>query len=61
MGGSDREKLLVRFCGGLEEKNYECGVVSALRVREATSFSLEKKNSIYLTQMLGGGGISELL
>jgi len=38
--------------GDLAQKNCKCSGVCALRVREATSFSLEKKDNIYLTSML---------
>ena len=52
MKGLGREKLSVCFGGGLVERNCHCGMVCALRDREATSLSLEKKDRIYLTWML---------
>ena len=40
-------------CGGiLAEENYQCGVVYALRIREATSFSLKKDVYLYLTEAM---------
>ena len=44
-----RVKLLV-YCGsGLIEKNYQCSVVCALRIREVT---LEKKAYLYMIEEL---------
>ena len=41
------------YCdGGLAEGNYQLGVVCALRIREATSFSLEKKVYLYLKEVV---------
>ena len=38
------------YGGGLAEENYQCGVVYALRIRKATSFSLEKEAYLYLIE-----------
>ena len=40
-------------CGdGLAKKNYQCGVVCAWRIIEATSSSLEKEVYLYLTEVV---------
>ena len=36
------------YGGGLAEGNCQCDVVCALRIREATSFSLKKEAYLYL-------------
>jgi len=36
--------------GGLAEGVSQCGVVCALKIREETSFFLEKEASLYLTE-----------
>jgi len=42
------------YCGGgLAEENYQRGVIYALRIREATFFSLEKE--VYFVPNRGGG------
>ena len=39
------------YCGGgLTEENYLYGVICALKIREATSFSLEKEVYLYPTE-----------
>ena len=52
VGGPSIEKLLVCFGSGLAEKNCQCGLVCALRVKKEASFSLEEKDNIYLTWIL---------
>jgi len=48
MGWTSTERLLVWWWTGTGKLSVQCGVY-ALRNRDATSFSLEKKESIYLT------------
>jgi len=38
--------------GGLAEKNCQCGMVYALGIREATSFSSEKEAYLLLTEAI---------
>ena len=43
--------------GGVAEENCHCGVACALRIREATSFSLEKEVYLYLAEAAEWMGI----
>ena len=45
-----RGKTSVYYGGGLAEKNYQCGIVYALRIREAASFFLENEVYLYLAE-----------
>ena len=40
----------MHYGSGLTEKNNQCGVVCALRIREATSFSNEEEVHLYLIE-----------
>ena len=41
------------YCGsGLTEENCQCGVVCALRIREAIPFSLENEMYLYLIEVV---------
>ena len=51
-GNDQTERLSVYFGGGLVEGNHYCGVVCALKIREVISFSMEKEEDLYLTEVM---------